>query len=52
VLLRQSGEAELTIVGHFGCGCEVRCGQDGLDTHFLRKLNALRHARQRKSQAG
>jgi hypothetical protein len=42
----------LTIVGHGGCGCEVRCALGGLDTHSLRKLNALRHTRQRKFQTG
>jgi hypothetical protein len=39
----QPPSAELIIVGHGGCGSEVRRAQDGLDTHFLRKLNALRH---------
>ena len=41
-------EAELAIVGHGGCGLEARCAQDGLNTHSLRKLNALRHTRQCK----
>jgi len=45
-------EAELIIFGHGGCGSEARCAQDGLDTHSLRKLNALRHTRQFKFQAG
>ena len=39
-------EDELAIVGHGGCGSEARRAQDGLDTHSLRKLNALRHTRQ------
>jgi len=45
-------EAELIIFGHGGCGREARCAQDGLDTHSLRKLNALRYTRQFKFQAG
>ena len=45
-------EAELAIVGHGGCGSEARRAQDGLDTHSLRKLNALRHTRQLKFQTG
>ena len=45
-------EAELTIVGHGGCGSKARRAQDGLDTHSLRKLNALRHTRQLKFQTG
>ena len=44
-------EAEFTIVGHGGCGSEARCVQDGLDTHSLRMLNALRHTCQLKFQA-
>jgi len=39
-------ERELAIVGHGGCGCVARRAQDGLDTHSLRELNALRHTRQ------
>jgi hypothetical protein len=45
-------EAELIIVGHGGGGREARCAQDGLDTHPLRKLDALRHTHQPKSQLG
>ena len=45
-------EAELIIVGHGGCGSEARRAQDGLDTHSLRKLNALRHTCQLKFQTG
>ena len=45
-------EAELTIVDHGGCGRGVRCAQDGLDTHSLRKLNALRHTRHLKFKLG
>ena len=36
-------EAEFIIVGHGGCGSEARRAQDGLNTHSLRKLKALRH---------
>ena len=39
---------QLVIVGHGGCGSEARGAQDGLDTHSLRKLNALRHTCQFK----
>ncbi len=41
-------EAESIIVGHGGCGSEARRAQDGLDTHSLRNLNALRHTCQLK----
>ena len=41
---------ERAIVGHGGCGSEARRAQAGFDTHFLRKFNALRHTRRRKSQ--
>jgi hypothetical protein len=47
-----AAEAELTIVGHGGCGSEARRPENGVDTHSLRKLNALRHTRQRKSWLG
>ena len=43
---------KLIIVGHGGCGSEARRAQDGLDTHSLRKLNALRHTCQLKFQTG
>jgi hypothetical protein len=33
-------------------GSEARRAQDGLDTHSLRKLNALRHTCQFKFQSG
>jgi hypothetical protein len=39
-------------VGHGGCGSEARRAQDGLDTHSLRKPNALRHTCQLKFQTG
>jgi hypothetical protein len=45
-------EAESIIVGHGECGSEARRAQDGLDTHSLRELNALRHTCQLKFQAG
>jgi hypothetical protein len=45
-------EAELIIVGHGGCGSEARRAQDCLDTHSLRKFNALRHTCQLKFQTG
>ena len=45
-------EAELIIVGHGECGSEVRRAQGGIDTHSLRKLNALRHTCQLKIQTG
>src|SRR5690349_3720257 len=45
-------EAELIIVGHGGCGSEARRAQDGLDTHSLRKFNALRHTCQLKFKSG
>ena len=35
-----------------GCGSEARRAQDGLNTHSLRKLNALRHTCQLKFQTG
>ena len=37
--------------GHGGCGCTAQRAQDGFDTHFLRKFNALRYPRQPKSPA-
>jgi hypothetical protein len=35
-----------------GCGSEARRAQDGLNTHSLRKLNALRHTSQLKFHTG
>jgi hypothetical protein len=48
--MRENGwqaEAELTILDHCGCGSWL-VAQGGLDTHSLRKLNALRHTLQHK----
>jgi hypothetical protein len=49
---RWQAEAELIIVGHGGCGAAAWSTKDGLDTHSLRKLNALRHIRQLKLAPG
>jgi hypothetical protein len=47
---RWTGDSERVIVGHGGCGFELQRAQDGFDTHFLRKFNALRHPRQHPSK--